>query len=94
MSRDAPELASTYVMIERAFPGGIEAWAYLPLLSILYDHMSDRNLAQVVADISGRDHAEVLNDVYRVGAGLDLPRKDEVLSRLRAHGYDAWADEE
>jgi hypothetical protein len=94
MSKDEPHLASTYKMIGCAFPDGIDEWAYLPLLHILYDHMSDRTLASVVADMSGRDYARVLNDVYRVAADRPPPRRDEVLARLRQHGYDAWTSEE
>lgn len=34
-------LASTYQLIQCAFPQGINEQIYLPLLKILYEHMSD-----------------------------------------------------
>lgn len=60
-------LASTYQLIWCAFPQGIDDQRYLALLSILYKNMSDRSLAQVVAEYTGKDYHFVLNDVYRVG---------------------------
>jgi hypothetical protein len=47
-------LVSTYQLLECAFPVGIEEQEYLPLLSILYEQMSDRSLAQVIAEFTGR----------------------------------------
>ena len=61
-------LVSTYQLLQAAFPQGIEDQEYLPLLSILYEQMSDRSLAQVIAEFTGREYHTVLNDVYRVGA--------------------------
>lgn len=61
-------LASTYQLIQCAFPQGIDDRIYLPMLSILYKNMSDRSLAKVVAEYTGKDYHVVLNDVYRVGS--------------------------
>ena len=41
----SPHLQSTYKLIQNAFPKGIESPSYLPLLSLLSEEMSDRNLA-------------------------------------------------
>lgn len=59
-------LVSTYQLLQCAFPQGIEEQEYLPLLSILYEEMSDRSLAQVISEFIGKEYPAVLNDVYRV----------------------------
>ncbi|MCE2696336.1 MAG: hypothetical protein PX483_04700 [Nostocales cyanobacterium LE14-WE4] len=41
----SPHLQSTYKLIQNAFPKGIESQSYLPLLALLSEEMSDRNLA-------------------------------------------------
>lgn len=91
----APYLLSTYQMIKRAFPDGIEPEAYLPLLAILYDDLSDRNLAEVVAHYTGKDDSVVLNDVYRVRS-IDMPSFEainKVKQRLLLGGYKEWLEE-
>ncbi|MDB9487714.1 hypothetical protein PN492_14355, partial [Dolichospermum circinale CS-537/01] len=57
----SPHLQSTYKLIQCAFPKGIEPQNYLPLLALLSEEMSDRNLAEVVAYYSGKDYSVVLN---------------------------------
>ena len=91
----SPHLLSTYRLINRAFPDGIESEAYFPLLALLYDEMSDRNLAQVVAHYTGKDYSVVLNDVYRVRY-TDVPEPEaiaKVRRRLLACGYEEWLEE-
>jgi hypothetical protein len=85
-------LASTYQLLQRAFPNGIDEQFYLPLLSILYEQMSDQNLAQVIAEFTGRDYHAVLNDVYRVGATpIVSPQSiDLIQQRLMSCNYEAW----
>jgi Protein of unknown function (DUF3349) len=91
----APYLLSTYKLLQRTFPDGIEVQDYLPLLALLYDEMSDRNLAEVVAHYTGKDYGIVLNDVYRVRS-TDIPKIeaiDKVKQSLLACGYEAWLQE-
>ncbi len=91
----APYLLSTYKLIQCAFPNGIETQDYLPLLALLYDQMSDRNLAEIVVDYTGRHYAVVLNDVYRV-VTTDVPKAetiDKVKQRLLVCGYEEWFKE-
>lgn len=91
----APHLQNTYHLIKCAFPNGIESQAYLPLLALLYDEMSDRNLAEVVACYTGKDYGVVLNDVYRVKS-TDIPSTEaitKVKQRLLACGYEDWLEE-
>ncbi|MDB9510259.1 DUF3349 domain-containing protein [Kamptonema animale CS-326] len=88
----APYLLSTYKLIGRAFPNGINQEDYLPLLALLYEQMSDRNLAEVIAYYTGKDYYIVLNDVYSVQSS-DVPIS-KVKERLLACGYDDWLQEE
>ncbi|AVH70133.1 DUF3349 domain-containing protein [Nostoc sp. 'Lobaria pulmonaria (5183) cyanobiont'] len=91
----APYLLSTYKLIQCAFPNGIETQDYLPLLALLYDQMSDRNLAEIVVHYTGRHYAVVLNDVYRV-VTTDVPKAetiDKVKQRLLVCGYQEWLKE-
>ncbi len=88
-------LMSTYQLLQCAFPQGIEESEYLPLLSILYKEMSDRSLAQVIAEWMGREYYAVLNDVYRVGAADLCPlvsqgELDHVKQQLIQCGYEMW----
>jgi hypothetical protein len=86
-------LASTYQLIQCAFPHGIDNQMYFPLLRILYEHMSDRNLAQVISEYSGKDYYGVLNDIYGVGElGTVLPEGiDSVKQKLmNCNYYENW----
>ena len=91
----SPHLQSTYKLIQCAFPKGIEPQNYLPLLALLSEEMSDRNLAEVVAYYSGKDYSVVLNDVYRVQS-IDIPTSEAIANlkkRLLICGYEQWLDE-
>ncbi|MBV9387098.1 MAG: DUF3349 domain-containing protein [Chroococcidiopsidaceae cyanobacterium CP_BM_ER_R8_30] len=96
MQRTIPaHLVSTYQLLQRAFPQGIEEQEYLPLLSILYEEMSDRSLAQVIAEFTGKEYPAVLNDVYRVGAAEAFSsRVEEVLKSVKQKliccDYEKW----
>jgi hypothetical protein len=90
-------LVSTYQLLQCTFPQGIEDQEYLPLLSILYEQMSDRSLAQVIAEFTGKDYPAVLNDVYRVGAAKSFSSAvevEEVLDSVKQNlircGYEKW----
>ncbi|MDZ7961489.1 MAG: DUF3349 domain-containing protein [Aulosira sp. DedQUE10] len=88
-------LVSTYQLLECAFAHGISEQEYLPLLLILYEQMSDRSLAQVIAEFTGKDYHAVLNDVYRVGAVKIFPSESEeilntVKQKLIDCDYDKW----
>ncbi|MEH1790446.1 DUF3349 domain-containing protein [Nostoc sp.] len=89
-------LASTYELIQCAFPQGIDEQKYLPMLSILYTNMSDRSLAQVIADYTGKDYHIVLNDVYRVGSMTTFSDEviDSVKQKLNTPDYEKWLADE
>lgn len=91
----SPHLQSTYKLIQCAFPKGIESQNYLPLLALLSEEMSDRNLAEVVAYYSGKDYSVVLNDIYQVQS-IDIPTPeaiDNLKERLLICGYEQWLEE-
>jgi hypothetical protein len=92
-------LVSTYQLLQCAFPQGIEEQEYFPLLSILYEQMSDRSLAQVIAEFTGKEYHIVLNDVYRVGAGKTFLSWDKeilnsVKQKLMCCDYEKWLIED
>jgi hypothetical protein len=88
-------MASTYRLVQRAFPDGITDETYWPLLSILGEEMSDRSVARLISYVTGREYAHALHDMLRVQS-TDLPPAEEVnrvKERLRACGYEEWLAE-
>ena len=83
-------------MLRAAFPNGVAEADYLPLLAVLYEGMSFRGVANVMAKFTGRPYASVYNDV--LGAASDQgPTEDakgSVRDILRKHGFDAWVAKE
>lgn len=97
MQKTVPaHLVSTYNLIQCAFPQGIDQQVYLPLLSILYEQMSDRSLAQVIAEYTGKDYYGVLNDVYLVGSMVTNSSNvtDSIKQKLMSCGYEKWLADE
>jgi hypothetical protein len=89
-------LKSTYKMISLAYPNGIDESKYFPLMAVLYQYMSDRNLAEVIALFTGKKLDTVLNDVYR-SQSTNKPRNDELESikkELIPFGFEEWAEED
>lgn len=89
-------LESTYKMITAAYPNGIDESRYLPLISLLYEYMSDRNLAEVISFCTGKDSDVVLNDVYR-SQSTDKVNDDEIESvrqELLSFGFEEWSEED
>jgi hypothetical protein len=87
-------LVSTYQLLQCAFPEGIEQHEYAPLLFILYEEMSDRSLAQAVAEFMEREYHAVLNDVCRVASAQALTSEIEVLDHVKQKlsrcDYEKW----
>lgn len=89
-------LESTYRMITSAYPKGVVKSKYLPLIAVLYDYMSDRNLAEVISLCTGKDYAVVINDVYRTQS-TDKPSDREVENvrqELLPFGFEEWKEED
>lgn len=89
-------LISTYQLLQCAFPYGVDEPFYFPLLSILYEQMSDRNLAQVIAEFMERDYYVVLNDVYRVKTTTEFAPEtiNFVQQKLIGCNYEKWLADE
>jgi hypothetical protein len=85
-------LVGTYRLLKCAFPQGISEEFYSPLLAILYEEMSDRNLAQVIADFTGREYHAALNDVYRVASMATFSPEliEAVQQKLMGCNYEDW----
>lgn len=89
-------LVSTYQLIQCAFPQGIEEHNYFPLLSLLCEHMSDRSLAQVIAEYTGKNFYVVLNQVYQVREmeTFSANVNESIIKKLMDCGYDKWLSKE
>jgi len=90
-----PELRDTATMVQRAFPAGVPEAAYQSLLVLLYEGMSFRAVAQVVACCTGKPFPVVYNDVLGAVAlatanALNAKAREDVKQLLREHGYDDW----
>ena len=89
-------LESTYKMILSAYPKGVKEIKYLPLIAVLYEYMSDRNLAEVISLFTGKDYAVVINDLYRTQS-TDKPSDSEVeivKQELLPFGFEEWTEED
>jgi len=85
-------LRPTCNFLQTAFPQGIDRDDYLPLLALLGEELSDRNLAEVVACAFGMDYESVLNDIYRARS-TDAPSPEaveKVKQWLLPYGYESW----
>jgi hypothetical protein len=94
-----PELRDTFEMIRAAFPEGVSESVYRPLLALLYEGMSFRGVAGVVAYCTGRPYSLVYNDVLGAVSPYTPDRPDQtqlesVRRQLREHGYDEWLTKE
>ncbi|MEM8829182.1 MAG: DUF3349 domain-containing protein [Cyanobacteria bacterium P01_G01_bin.19] len=91
----APHLRSTYELIRSSFPDGIDRDSYLPLLAILEQDMSDRNLAETISYYTKQDYSKVLNDVWAAqSTSIPSPESlERVKTRLLACGYEEWLNE-
>jgi hypothetical protein len=88
-------LKSTVKMLQLSFPNGVSEDMYLPLLRLLYDELSDRNLAESVAIAFGGKSKSILNDVYKcANVELDSPVIKKVKEMLVENGYDDWLNED
>jgi hypothetical protein len=86
-------LRATCTLLQSAFPKPIDPNAYLPLLALLSQVMSDHNLAEVVADAFNMAYGQVLNDIYRARS-IDVPSTEaleKIKQQLLPHGYENWS---
>ena len=79
-------LASTHRMLVTAFPNGVAGEEYFATIALLYDHMSDRCLAEVMTLAFGRFEAKfpiVYNDIAKVASAAVIPPLDVVAGFVR-----------
>lgn len=87
-----PHLRSTAALLKKAYPSGLPPEDYKPLIAVLYEEMSQRNLANVLSKALGLDYHRVLNVV-----GVETPAAselDRIRQKLGPFGYDDWLKEE
>jgi hypothetical protein len=89
-------LIRTYEMLECAFPTHISEEDYLPLLVVLAEKLSHRNLAEVVGLFMNEDYVIVLNDVYRALSLIDhaAPSVIRIKQQLIPCRYEIWLTED
>jgi transposase len=93
--KHASSLKSTYILLDKAFPNGIDERHYFSLLKVLYEHLSDRNLAEVISKVSGKAESIVLNDIYKVAANIvTCEEVPTVIEMLNFCGFSKWIEEE
>jgi hypothetical protein len=69
--------------LRRAYPDGVPPGEYLPLLVVLQQDMSARNLALVVGELTGKDPVVVENDA---AAAASVHRVDTAeIDRMKHH---------
>ena len=84
-------LASTAAMLRETFPAGLSKEDYQPLIVVLSEEMSQRNLAEVLSAVFGLNYHRILNDNGRAVDAADVER---VRRKLVPFGYDQWLKEE
>jgi hypothetical protein len=65
-------LESELAALRRAYPGGVPPGDYLPLLAVLQEELSARNVALVVGELTGKELVIVEN----AAAAMSVQRVD------------------
>jgi len=88
-------LLGTYKMLKCAYPGGILKEDYYAILHLLYEHMSDRALSQVIEYLTGVSKYIIYNDVLASQSTSKPSQEDinRVILKLTACGYSEWTEE-
>ncbi|MCC7646332.1 MULTISPECIES: DUF3349 domain-containing protein [unclassified Janthinobacterium] len=90
-----PTLSGAARMLRSAYPGGMPDTAYFHVLALLYEHFSDRNLAELMAAVTGKDAATILNDIYACASSKPAPSASAATRNLLAqHGLQAVCAED
>ena len=96
MSSSEDEVTRAAVkMVRLAVASELPPDTVMPFMRVLYDHMSDRNLAKVGAVLMGCEEGVALNWVYEA-AQLQVDAKDveDARRKLVAAGLEDWIDED
>ena len=90
-----PTLSGAARMLRSAYPGGVPDTAYFAVLALLYEHFSDRNLTELMAAVTGKDAAQILNDIYACAGSKPEPSAiDAARQRLERYGLQAVCAED
>lgn len=88
-------LESTEKMLKKAFETGISEEEYYALLFLLYDYMSDENLAIVMENLTKKSKWIIQNDI---AVSINKDFSPEIImsieERLNANGFKEWTCEE
>lgn len=78
-----PHLIDVYNVLACAFPESIKEEEYIPLINILYQWMSFRAIATVLAKVSQRSYIEIYNDASgHQTFPVDPEQVEKVLNKL------------
>lgn len=84
----------TLDLLKRSFPCGLADDEYFAVMAVLCQHMSLRNLTDVLTMFTERDHAIVANDVYGAYTRVvDAALLGRVTRRLEESGLERWIQE-
>ena len=90
-----PTLSGAAHMLRSAYPGGMPDTAYFAVLALLYEHFSDRNLCELMAAVTHKDAATILNDIYACASSKRESSSIEATRRLlERHGLQAVCAED
>ena len=88
-------LKSTEKMLKKTFETGISEEEYYVLLFLLYDYMSDENLAIVMENLTKKSKWVIENDI---AVSINKDFSPEIIisieDRLNANGFKKWKCEE
>ena len=88
-------LKSTEKMLKKTFETGISEEEYYVLLFLLYDYMSDENLAIVMENLTKKSKWVIENDI---AVSIKKDFSPEIIisieDRLNANGFKEWKCEE
>ena len=95
MTEHLKHLLSTISLINRSFPDKIPDKSYLHILKAFYEHLSDRNLAIVIHEVTGHPIETIINDIYK-STSIPTANTDyqTTLTILVNNGFLDWAQED
>ncbi|MFF2363558.1 hypothetical protein ACFVU0_12680 [Streptomyces sp. NPDC058122] len=96
MLEDNPELAEVVRELVEVFPGGVDDADYYPLLVVLSDVLSERNLGVAVHAAFGLDPHVARNEAADACTGGKPARRriEDLRSRMTAKGWSIVDDED
>ncbi len=92
-------LSLTHQMLKCAFPSGVDQEDYFPLLFVLQEYMSFRNVTRIMSLFKNIEEPYIFNDVLAVASqvpSIDTPDRsaiEKMKRRLLPCGYENWKHE-